>query len=35
MYADFIYVRLYMGCGYPIVDVQIAYIYANLSHKYT
>ena len=20
MYADFIYERLYMGCGYPIID---------------
>ena len=21
MYADFIYARLYMGCGYPTVDI--------------
>ena len=30
MYADFIYVRLYMGCGYPTVDNIITDInYAN------
>ena len=21
MYVDFIYARLYMGCGYPIADI--------------
>ena len=31
MYADFIYVWLYMGCGYPTVDINYAnYICAIL-----
>ena len=28
MYADFIYARLYMGCGYPTVDNYPDYICA-------
>ena len=24
LYADFIYARLYMGCGYPTVDINYA-----------
>ena len=27
MYADFIYARLYMGHGYPTVDINVYYIY--------
>ena len=31
MYANFIYARLYMGCGYPTVDINYAnYICAIL-----
>ena len=32
MYGDFIYVRLYLGCGYPTTDINYAnymYICAN------
>ena len=27
MYADYIYARLYMGCGYPIVDIHLCELY--------
>ena len=40
MYADFIYAQLYMGCGYPTLDINYANCICAIlvllawSHKY-